>query len=110
MLVPLSANDELFFTLGFSVDADGDGVSNIDEQAGPNGGDTNGDGIPDFTQQNVSGTSNPVTGGFSTLESIGSCEFINENAFLAENTLSVQDSLFNYPIGLVDFQVLCQTP
>jgi hypothetical protein len=41
-------------TATFSLkDSDGDGVSDQDEDAGPNGGDANGDGIPDKKQPNV---------------------------------------------------------
>ena len=90
------------------ADEDGDGVSNAVEAANPfNGGDGNGDGTPDSEQQNVSGAPNPVTGAYTTLQASGSCVFITQNAFVAESSLTSQDSVYNYPVGLVDFQVQC---
>jgi len=92
-----------------TVDADGDGSSSALENAGNNGGDGNGDGIPDSVQSNVAGTPNPVTGEYTTLETVGTCTFITENAAVAEDSLTALDPTYDYPLGLVDFQVLCPT-
>src|SRR6185436_4613612 len=43
-----ATNDPTCFTVIAETDTDGDGVDDIIEQAAPNGGDGNGDGIPDY--------------------------------------------------------------
>ena len=91
-------------------DTDNDGVSNLIEDSGPNGGDANGDGVQDSTQSSVSGVLNPVTGTNATIEATGACTFITENLFLAESSLTAEDTSFEYPVGLADFQVQCATP
>ena len=102
--------DNAVVTITDDEDQDGDGASNSLEDAGFNGGDGNGDGIADSTQQSVSGAANPVTGAYTTLKATGACTFITENAFLAESSLAVSDSTAEYPVGLVDFQVRCTDP
>jgi len=98
------------YTIIDITDNDGDGVPDVIENTGPNNGDANGDGILDSTQQSVSGALNPVTGTNTTLQVVGDCTFITENAFVAEGLLAAQDSSFDYPVGLVDFQVQCTNP
>jgi hypothetical protein len=94
------------FVAGTAIDNDGDGTSNADESAAP-GDDGNGDGIPDYTQGNVASKINPLTGAHSTLESVGSCDFINDFAVVAESSLSIQDDNYDYPVGLKDFELEC---
>jgi len=92
------------------IDSDSDGVADFVESTGANGGDGDGDGVPDKDQQNVSGANNPVTGAPATLKSQGQCTFITENAFVAESSLAANDASADYPVGLVDFSVNCTTP
>ena len=92
------------------ADNDGDGVSNNEENSGFNNGDGNGDGILDAEQINVSGVLNQVTGEYSTLKTSGECEIITKNSFISENALLVQDPSYDYPVGLVDFEVRCLNP
>ncbi len=100
-----------YVTLMDVLDDDGDGNPDSIEDAGNNGGDGNGDGIPDSEQQSVSGAPNPVTGDYTTLESAGaSCTFITSNAMVEESGLAVSDPTYEYPVGLVDFQVECTNP
>ena len=40
-------------TASAATDSDNDGISTVDEDAGPNGGDSNGDGTQDYTQSVV---------------------------------------------------------
>ncbi len=91
----------------FEVDEDWDGNPNSIEDAGNNGGDGNGDGLLDSTQSEVSGVPNALTGDYTTIATSGWCNFITENAAVAEWSLSTSDPSFDYPLGLVDFQVQC---
>ena len=102
-------DDEEFFIIALSNDTDGDGVSNVIEDAGQNGGDGNGDGIPDSEQSGVSAAPNPLTGDHTILQVTGECTVITENELLGESSLVAQDPSFDYPFGLIDFQVQCAT-
>lgn len=52
----ITMNADMNITATFSDDADGDGISNGDEDAGPNGGDANNDGTPDRDQPEIAVT------------------------------------------------------
>jgi uncharacterized repeat protein (TIGR02543 family) len=52
----ITMNADMNITATFSDDADGDGISNEDEDAGPNGGDANNDGEPDRNQPEIAVT------------------------------------------------------
>jgi hypothetical protein len=55
-------------TATFNPDADGDGISDAAEGAGPNRGDGNGDGLQDSTQKNVTSFQD-ISGNWCTLVS-----------------------------------------
>ncbi|MDC1205626.1 hypothetical protein N8083_02145, partial [Candidatus Pacebacteria bacterium] len=88
-------------------DSDNDGNPNTIEDAGFNGGDGNGDGTQDSNQPDVSTVYNTVTGSYTTLVATNGCTFITENAAVAESSLAAQDGDYDYPLGLIDFRVLC---
>ncbi|MBW1742342.1 MAG: hypothetical protein JRJ47_02785 [Deltaproteobacteria bacterium] len=52
----ITMNADKNITATFSDDADGDGISNEDEDAGPNGGDANNDGTQDRLQPEIAVT------------------------------------------------------
>ena len=56
-------------TATFDVDSDADGISNAEEDAGPNGGDGNSDGVDDSDQLNVSTFHSQDGTNYVTLES-----------------------------------------
>ncbi|MEE9309562.1 MAG: Ig-like domain-containing protein, partial [Cocleimonas sp.] len=87
-------------------DDDGDGNLDADENIAPNG-DGNGDGIKDSLQQDVGTRPNPETGSYTTLAATGGCNIVDEYDVLGEPSLSTQDALFSYPVGLNDFKLLC---
>ena len=89
------------------TDSDADGVSDALEDAGHNGGDGNGDGIQDSVQQNVAGVPNTITGGYTTIESSGSCSIVQDADVLAESLLPNQDDAYEYPVGLADYKLQC---
>ncbi len=91
--------------LGQADDDDGDGVGNPVEDAAPNGGDGNGDGIPDAMQGHV--TSLPSAAGhqsYMTVELQGLCmQLADVQAF----PVSPSDPGYIYPYGLVGFRIPC---
>ncbi|PKV48068.1 putative repeat protein (TIGR01451 family) [Aquimarina sp. MAR_2010_214] len=90
-----------------SLDGDGDGVLTSVEDAGPNGGDGNNDGILDSQQNGVASILDATGGGYVTLSVTGDCGGITSVSSMFESSLSDQDLLFEYPVGLVDFKLAC---
>lgn len=86
-------------------DFDEDGQTNGEENSAPNDGDANNDGTPDSEQSNVISFMNSVTGQYTVLEH--SCAATNSVVLLAESDNSEQDSAFEYPVGLIDFEISC---
>jgi len=88
---------------------DGDGVDAAIEDAGPNGGDGNGDGILDSLQSNVATILDASgNGSYVTLEITSStCAVITNIASLTEEEVGVKDLDYDYPLGLVDFTATC---
>ena len=91
-------------------DIDGDGVLTVDEDAGPNGGDANEDGILDSLQSSVTSLPSAVTTDYITLEAVGAgCRFENVAA-VDPSTLPPDSSIagaFQQPQGSVAFDVTC---
>lgn len=90
-----------------SSDVDGDGISNEVEALGPNGGDANNDGTPDYQQANVTTLPNQVSGGYTTL--VTACTD-NYNVQLGGESAQQADSAYDYPAGLLGFVVRGCTP
>ena len=91
---------------------DNDGVSDADEQAAPNNGDGNNDGIADSVQNNVS--SLPGNGGstYITIDisdnGVG-CSLIENPTLVPEASIGNGNDPFgfNYEAGMVDFTLNC---
>jgi len=88
-------------------DIDGDGVSNAIENAGPNGGDANDDGIPDEYQPQVTSLPNPVSNTYTVVQS--NCTS-NSNVSISASPSSHPDNGYSYPEGLTYFTLNCPTP
>ena len=90
---------------------DGDGVDAVIEDAGPNGGDGNFDGIPDSIQSNVATILDATGTTYVTLEARlngnGDCTSINRMVIEQETDQTFVDSNYDYPYGLVDFTLTC---
>lgn len=101
-----------FSTAGLedSPDTDGDGIEDTVENAAPNGGDANNDGVSDATQSNVASLVSPLTGEYVALRIEGECAVIESVRILAEEELAVSDQNNEYPQGLFDFAIRCETP
>uniref|UniRef100_UPI00054D6150 beta strand repeat-containing protein n=1 Tax=Aquimarina pacifica TaxID=1296415 RepID=UPI00054D6150 len=93
---------------------DGDGVDQAVEDAGPNGGDANDDGILDSQQSNVA--SRPDGSGMGTYVSLevsqttpvnGDCTSIIRMEIEEEEDQVSLDPTYEYPLGLLDFTLEC---
>jgi uncharacterized protein len=98
-----TANDPTTFTV-ILTDSDGDGVDDVIEQAAPNGGDGNGDGISDHTQATVASLPAATGSGYLTLQS--SCS-LREVYVTTESAMPSDDHGFEYPHGMIAFRAPC---
>jgi hypothetical protein len=90
-------------------DSDGDGLPDVVEADGPNGGDANNDGTADSLQANVAGYHNSITDAYSVLAVPADCQ-IQSVSSAAEVSQAAQDAGFDYPAGLMHFTLDCGTP
>ncbi len=115
-----SAGNQLSMGINISIeinlggaDDDHDGVSNEEEDLAING-DGNGDGIRDASQNNVTTVRNSITGSYTTietdLENNGECHMVRNYEVINESSLEIQDSIYNYPVGLNNFEIECTSP
>lgn len=94
-------------------DDDGDGIANGVEAAAPNGGDGNGDGVPDAVQGHVASLPSAARPGYLTLEACvdGACATpcqAQQVTALQENDLAQQSPLL-FPFGLLAFVLDCSS-
>ncbi len=94
---------------GACSDTDGDGVLDFVEQGGPNGGDSNGDGTPDYLQPTVV-TLESLNGSYVTVETSGLCQQILTIENIDESSIVSDDADYSYPLGLFDFTLNCVSP
>jgi hypothetical protein len=88
-------------------DTDGDGVADTVEQAAPNGGDGNGDGIPDYTQSTVASIPAATGSGYLTLQS--SCTLTEVYVTTSSAMPTPDPSHSHYPHGLIAFRAPCSS-
>ncbi len=98
--------------------ADGDGIDDSVEDAAPNSGDANDDGIQDSSQPNVGSIVNTNNNEYLSLQLLDQgqssgtptdCDSINSLSTQSEASLT-EDTDYDYPIGLIDFNVACSNP
>ena len=99
---------EVYFSYSNTTDTDGDGIANTIEEAGPNSGDSNNDGTQDSQQTNISSFLNPVTNKYAALEVSDTC--VIRTASAGSESASSGDTAFDYPLGLMNFSLVCDTP
>ncbi|HYH75146.1 MAG TPA: choice-of-anchor U domain-containing protein [Candidatus Saccharimonadales bacterium] len=109
------ASDTEYITMGVApIDGtDDDGVSSSIEYLANNNGDGNGDGIQDHQQENVTSLPNPaVNDAYATLAVTGTngCDSLSSVSIFSEGQLSSFDNGYEYPVGLMDFNINCTTP
>lgn len=91
------------------TDDDADGVPDTVENAAPNGGDANSNGIPDSFEANVTSFVSSLTGTYVTLQVDDTCA-VTAASMVAGSSEPKQDSAFRYPVGLMNFTAACGTP
>lgn len=96
------------FTVAPAADNDGDGISNVVEDAAPNSGDANNDGTADKNQLNVTSFVSTLTSDYVTVVADNACDLTN-TSIKSETALATDDS-YSYPLGLLDFTADCGTP
>jgi PKD repeat protein len=87
-------------------DTDGDGVSNAVEDGAPNGGDGNGDGVPDRMQGHITSLPSATGLGYITVVTSGGC---SQNENVQVFTEEPEDPEYEYPFGLVGFELPCSS-
>ncbi len=90
------------------VDSDSDGSSSMIENAGPNGGDANNDGIADSAESNVTSVVDSVGGKYAVLQS--NCDSNSGVSATAAPSGAYADANFEYPLGVMNFTLNCGTP
>jgi hypothetical protein len=89
---------------------DGDGSPDEAENLAPNR-DGNGDGVVDFVQRYVTTQANSFTDAYTTLALDNvACRSITAFNVVAESSLATEDTGYDYPAGLNDFTIDCETP
>ena len=102
----LESGLETFTTL--LADDDNDGIYNVIEDAAPNGGDVNSDGMLDSAQPFVASFVNTVTNEYAALELDNVCQ-IDTAEVRVESQNTAADPAFEYPVGMMNFQADCGT-
>lgn len=93
-------------SIGSATDFDSDGSPDSVENAGPNSGDANGDGIADRLQPTVTTYEIDRSGVYAMFITSG-CSENGSVASVDVSSLSKQDTNYEYPFGLTDFTLNC---
>jgi len=101
-VVTTSAGSSSEFSAAVRVAAEGSGVTPTEENAAPNGGDGNGDGILDSAQDNVASLQNAVSGSYLTLEAPAGTTLAAVQTVTDPSTVGPPPGV-NFPVGLVEF-------
>lgn len=99
---------DAYVPTAFNTDTDLDSVSNAIEDAAPNSGDGNSDGLDDAAQNNVTSLPNAVNGDYLTLSTAAPDAFFD--VVTALNITTAGNDGATLPVGLVDFIVDGLTP
>ncbi|MGB5180051.1 MAG: peptidylprolyl isomerase [Gammaproteobacteria bacterium] len=104
------APENLVKIISIGVDIDGDSVIDRVEDAGPNKGDGNGDGIPDKQQANVSSLVDVVNGGYVTVETepnllLKNLSITDGSYILLQSDSNKDLSGLNFTQGFLGFEV-----
>jgi len=87
---------------------DGTGVPAEIQDATPNGGDGNGDGIQDSKQTTVASLPSATGEGYLTVE-ISGCGQIQQVESYTYGSVGVNDPGYSYPFGLLGFEIPCSS-
>lgn len=89
--------------ISYTPPDDGDGVSATIENAAPNSGDANDDGIVDSQEVNVSSFPTTLNGDYESVATPSGCNLSSVSSQLA----SAVDGSYDYPFGLTGYDVSC---
>ena len=92
----------------FTTESDGTGVTPGTQDAGPNGGDGNGDGVLDSKQTTVASLPSATGEGYLTVE-ISGCDQIEQVQPYTYGSVGANDTGYSYPFGLVGFEIPCSS-
>jgi hypothetical protein len=92
-------------TWNFTTEDDHDGIDAAIENAAPNDGDANDDGILDSQQANVASFINPLTGKWIVLDVDAACEITSVTTSGESST--TPDNQFDYPNGMLTYTLDC---
>ena len=104
-LVTVESLGEHLFDADFLLTRDNDSVSNATENAAPNNGDANNDGILDSLQTNVASLPT-LSGEYLSVTAEEECNLTNVTNF-AETDAATSDEAYEYPHGLTSFRAEC---
>lgn len=93
-------------SIGSATDFDSDGATDAVEDAGPNNGDANADGIPDRLQPTVTTYKVDGSSTYASFVTTG-CTENGTVASIDVSSLPKQDRNFDYPFGMTDFSLNC---
>jgi len=93
--------------VSFTTSNDGTGVLPGTQNAGPNGGDGNGDGILDSKQTTIASLPAATGGGYITVSSTSPCNQIEQVTAYTYESVGINDPGHSYPFGLVGFRFSC---
>jgi len=88
---------------------DNDGIPTEVEDAGPNAGDANDDGILDSEKANVVSFVNPINDEYVVVEIVSECDLFDVS-INTEAVNTVQDIGYDYYTSLINFSADCGTP
>jgi hypothetical protein len=80
------------------------------ENEAPNNGDSNNDGTPDSQQAYVTDLVSSITGNYAVLDTSGSCNQNEAVSLSSVTTNAKQDSTYTYPLGMMNFDLICTSP
>lgn len=94
--------------IGGTQDTDGDTITDPEEDAGPNSGDANGDGVADKLQSNVTSfISQASQNGTRIVFIMSGCADTARADDISATALRKPDLTHGYPFGLVDYALRC---
>ncbi len=93
------------------IDDDGSNIDSSVEHGAPNGGDGNDDGIPDAEQNSVASFTHAEDDTqYVTMEMTGDCAAFTFQSTLTEADVATADAMYDYPFGLIDYELNCGQP
>ncbi|MDQ5901558.1 MAG: hypothetical protein QG580_273 [Patescibacteria group bacterium] len=97
-----------FYDVFYAEITDMDGIEHQVEDDAPNNGDIDDNGYDDAIEDNVSSFVNSVSGNYTSVVTTGDCFYNSNLDSEAESELASEDSEYDYPLGIISFEVNCR--